>query len=213
MGLGISYLAPSTSTVRIGGSLGISYMAPSPSTVPLGRALGGYDPTLARILAREVEGTILEACCDEHCPDLAACETVCFPADWPNEPPASMPAEARAGYEAAQALAAARCMGYDHGLVAEFQRAASIEDDGVYGPATRGALRFFGISRPPVAVVGRGESRYLPPSQRGDVTEEPAAVVPPPPESATSGWVWGLGIATAVGVGVFALGRRKRRRR
>lgn len=45
-----------------------------------------------------------------------------------------------------------------------FQRAAGIAADGLYGPESRAALRFYGVSDPPPARVNRrGTERYTPP--------------------------------------------------
>jgi peptidoglycan hydrolase-like protein with peptidoglycan-binding domain len=64
-----------------------------------------------------------------------------------------------AGYDPARARAMARSVsnhlanrkisGYARELVKQFQRAAGITADGIYGGHTRGALIYFGVSNPP----------------------------------------------------------------
>jgi peptidoglycan hydrolase-like protein with peptidoglycan-binding domain len=51
----------------------------------------------------------------------------------------------------------------------QFQRAAGINADGLYGGSTRGALIYFGVRNPPAAYVrstsrGRETVAYQPPS-------------------------------------------------
>lgn len=73
------------------------------------------------------------------------------------EEAAALPAEFNplAAHGEARALAnniAATSYGYDRNLARNFQRHAGIAADGIYGPGTRGALIFFGISNAPRAL-------------------------------------------------------------
>lgn len=59
---------------------------------------------------------------------------------------------------------------YDHALMRQFQRAAGLTADGLYGGSTRGALLYFGVRNPPAAYVrsashGRETVTYQPPNQ------------------------------------------------
>lgn len=66
-------------------------------------------------------------------------------------------------------------------MLRRFQRAAGIAADGIYGPQSRAALRYFGVMDPPPARSGGGEESYHPPSSSSsassvfeEVTYEPA---------------------------------------
>lgn len=80
-------------------------------------------------------------------------------------------ADALGGYDPAEARRLAPLLarslasggGYRTRLT-EFQRAAGIEADGLYGPESRAALRYYGVSDPPRARVNRrGSEHYEPP--------------------------------------------------
>ena len=85
--------------------------------------------------------------------------------------------------------------------------------DGVYGPATRGALIFYGVPNPPPALFGSGTKPYVPPTVPADVapppTEEPAPPVVQPRSSA--GWLGIVGVTAATGLVIWWLGARRRR--
>ena len=82
-----------------------------------------------------------------------------------------VPASDLGGYDPAEARRLAPLVarslrsggGYRTALTS-FQRAAGVEADGLYGPESRAALRYYGVSDPPPARVHRrGTERYAPP--------------------------------------------------
>lgn len=48
---------------------------------------------------------------------------------------------------------------YARDLLKQFQRAAGIDQDGIYGGESRGALEFFGVRRPPIALFKPTETQ------------------------------------------------------
>lgn len=53
--------------------------------------------------------------------------------------------------------------GYDRRMMRQWQTQAGLTADGLYGPATRGALIYFGVKDPPAAFSGSGTATYKPP--------------------------------------------------
>lgn len=52
--------------------------------------------------------------------------------------------------------------GYSRPLLKQWQTHAGLTADGLYGPATRGALVYFGVKDPPAAFTGTGTVPYRP---------------------------------------------------
>jgi hypothetical protein len=52
---------------------------------------------------------------------------------------------------------------YDHRLLRQWQTQSGLKPDGLYGPASRGALLFFGVKDPPQPFSGTGTTPYQPP--------------------------------------------------
>lgn len=74
--------------------------------------------------------------------------------DGPAPPPGYNPTSAgRLAKQVARNIDGKGCAGYSRQLLRQFQRAAGIAVDGLYGGGSRGALMHFGIRRPPEACV------------------------------------------------------------
>lgn len=77
------------------------------------------------------------------------------------------PAEARR--LAPQVARTIRSGGGYRGSLRRFQSAAGLTVDGAYGPRSRAALRYYGVSDPPPAIANRGGvEEYTPPAIRTD---------------------------------------------
>lgn len=72
---------------------------------------------------------------------------------------------------------------YDSALIATFQGHAGLAADGVYGPQTRSALRYFGISDPPGALFKGTAKEYAPPSGPPAAPRALSADFPPLPSA------------------------------
>ncbi|MGH9461581.1 MAG: hypothetical protein ACRD1X_10220 [Vicinamibacteria bacterium] len=132
--------------------------------VGIAGVLSGYDPDRSRALAPRVSAHIYRTCCVLVDGRWQGCS-------WSGG--ASVPREV--------------CYGYDRDLVKAFQDAAGYEGDdidGIYGPATRGALIYYGVRTPPPALFGRGTTTYVPPTLPGPAVEPQPQAPPPPPEEA-----------------------------
>ncbi|MFW5920832.1 MAG: hypothetical protein ACOCUS_03240, partial [Polyangiales bacterium] len=70
---------------------------------------------------------------------------------------------------------------YDRDLAREFQEVAGLSPDGLYGPATRDAIEFFGSVSAPAPLFRGGDEEFVPPDERG---ETPPPEEPPPEEPA-----------------------------
>lgn len=75
----------------------------------------------------------------------------------------------------------ARSYDYDSALMATFQGHAGLAGDGIYGPQTRSALRYFGIQDPPGALFKGTAKEYAPPSSGGVPARLPALAPMGPP--------------------------------
>ena len=74
---------------------------------------------------------------------------------------------------------------YDRAMVRDFQRRAGLSTDGLYGPATRDAVAYFGTVRPPEPLFAGGSETFTPPPEGGDTggpkaPGEPGHVEPSP---------------------------------
>ena len=160
------------------------------------RGLSGYDPDRARALAPQVSLHIYRTCCVLVEGKWQACA-------WSGG--AGVPNDV--------------CYGYDRNLVKAFQEAAGFEADaitGAYGPATRGALIFYGVRNPPPALFGRGTTAYVPPSSAAvepPPSEEPAPQAASPRPVAPGVIVGGvLGGIAATGLALWWVAARRRHR-
>ena len=95
---------------------------------------------------------------------------------------------------------------YDHALVAQFQRAAGITADGVYGPQTRTHILRYVSSAP-----GVEEVRASPGGGGGGRTTPRDALTPgggtPAPQSSSAGWYIAVGALAVLAIGAFVVTR------
>lgn len=75
----------------------------------------------------------------------------------------------RLSKQVARNIDAKACAGYSRQLLRQFQRAAGLEVDGLYGGGSRGALIHFGVRRPPQPCVATRGSRETRPYKWADM--------------------------------------------
>lgn len=125
---------------------------PSSLTAPLARAPSqGGSPPLAAPLSADIP--------TDHVSPAAQ-----RPAPTPRSQPGYQPIVARRSASSiANHLKRAGKAKYDRRLLKQWQTQAGLSADGAYGPATRGALVFYGVKDPPAAFAGTGTVPFKPP--------------------------------------------------
>lgn len=125
---------------------------PSSMQAPLSKSASqGGGPGLAAPLSADIPADVLPA----------APRPVQTPR---SQPPGYKPDAARRGSAAlSNHLKRAGKAGYDRRMLKTWQTQAGLPADGLYGPATRGALVFYGQKDPPAPFVGSGTVPFTPP--------------------------------------------------